>query len=162
MHAIVNLPSGNPGSAPAIRTTVIFTTRSRVVHILHGYSICLPTFLQNNISYTRVPILNKVMFLWDGNGQTLWSKSHHAAQDKTTIFPRLFCQNGFQSCSMTDKLEFFKNHWVQNLLAMCSRTRMHWQWAEPKFHSLLSAHHLIGTYFLTTESDKCMRLLTLR
>ena len=28
------------------------------------------------------------------------------------------------------------------------------------FHSLLSAHHLIGAYFLTTESDKRMRLLT--
>ena len=25
------------------------------------------------------------------------------------------------------------------------------------FHSLSSAHHLIGTYFLTTESDKRMR-----
>ena len=30
----------------------------------------------------------------------------------------------------------------------------------PNFHSLLSAHHLIGAYFLTTESDKCMRLIT--
>ena len=30
------------------------------------------------------------------------------------------------------------------------------------FHSLLSAHHLIGTYFLTIESDKCMCLLTRR
>ena len=29
-----------------------------------------------------------------------------------------------------------------------------------KLHSLLSAHHLIGAYFLTTESDKRMRLLT--
>ena len=26
--------------------------------------------------------------------------------------------------------------------------------------SILSAHHLIGAYFLTIESDKCMRLLT--
>ena len=34
------------------------------------------------------------------------------------------------------------------------------QWAGPIFHSLLSAHHLIGTYLLTTESDKCMHLLT--
>ena len=34
------------------------------------------------------------------------------------------------------------------------------QWAEPIFHSLLSTHHLIGTCFLTTESDKRMRLLT--
>ena len=29
-----------------------------------------------------------------------------------------------------------------------------------KFHSLLSAHHLVGAYFLTTKSDKCMHLLT--
>ena len=28
-----------------------------------------------------------------------------------------------------------------------------------KIHSLLSAHHLIGAYFLATESDKRMRLL---
>ena len=34
------------------------------------------------------------------------------------------------------------------------------QWAGPNFHSLLRAHHLIGAYFLTTESDKHMRLLT--
>ena len=34
------------------------------------------------------------------------------------------------------------------------------QWAGPKFHSLLSAHHLISAYFITTESDKCMCLLT--
>ena len=33
------------------------------------------------------------------------------------------------------------------------------QWAGPKLHSLLSAHHL-GTYFLTTEDGKHMRLLT--
>ena len=33
-------------------------------------------------------------------------------------------------------------------------------WVGSKIHSLLSAHHLIGAHFLTTESDKCMRLLT--
>ena len=35
-------------------------------------SICLSTYLQYNISYmyTRMPILNTVMFLWDGDGQT--------------------------------------------------------------------------------------------
>ena len=37
---------------------------------------------------------------------------------------------------------------------------MCWQWVGPKFHSLLSAHRLIGACFLTTDSDKCMRLLT--
>ena len=33
-------------------------------------------------------------------------------------------------------------------------------WAGSKLYSLLSAHHLIGAYFLTTKSDKRMRLLT--
>ena len=37
---------------------------------------------------------------------------------------------------------------------------MYKQWAGPKFHSLLSTHPLIGAYFLTTESNKRMRLLT--
>ena len=31
----------------------------------------LPTYLQNNISYTRVPILNIMMFFWDEDGQNL-------------------------------------------------------------------------------------------
>ena len=34
------------------------------------------------------------------------------------------------------------------------------EWAGQKLHSLLSAHHLIGAYFLTSESDKRMHLLT--
>ena len=58
--------------------------------------------------------------------------------------------------SKTYKLELLKNRWVYNLLAMWSSARTYWQWAGPKFQSLLSAHHLIGTYFLTTESDKCI------
>ena len=37
---------------------------------------------------------------------------------------------------------------------------MCWQWVGPKLHSLLSTHCLIGACFLTTESDKRMRLLT--
>ena len=49
---------------------------------------------------------------------------------------------------------------VYNLLALCSSTWMCWQWVWPKFHSLSSAHHLIGTYFLTTRSDKRMCLST--
>lgn len=34
------------------------------------------------------------------------------------------------------------------------------RWAESILHSLLSARHLIGAYFLTTEGDKRLRLLT--
>ena len=62
--------------------------------------------------------------------------------------------------SITYKLELLKNCRAYNLLAMCSKTQTYWQWARPKFHSLLSAHHLIGVYFLTTESDKHICLLT--
>ena len=39
-------------------------------------------------------------------------------------------------------------------------TRSCQQQVEPNFHSLLSAHYLIGAYFLTAESDKRMCLLT--
>ena len=62
--------------------------------------------------------------------------------------------------SMTYKLELLKNRWVHNFLAMCSSAQTYWQWTGPKFHSLLSAHHLIDAYFFTTESDKRMRFFT--
>ena len=61
---------------------------------------------------------------------------------------------------MTNKLELLKNRQVCKFAGLCSSTQMYWQWMEPKLHSLLSAHHLIGAYFLTTESDKHMRLLS--
>ena len=38
--------------------------------------------------------------------------------------------------------------------------QMYWQWEGSKFHPLLSARHLIGAHFLTTENDKRIRLLT--
>ena len=121
-------------------------------------SICLPTYFQNNISYTRVPILNILMFFWDGDGQTLRNESCGLV---TSLFFHGFLPvMAFDHSSMTYKLELLKNRWVHNLLAMQLSAQSYWQWAGPKFHSLLSAHHLIGAYFLTTESDKRMRLLT--
>ena len=119
--------------------------------------ICLPTYLQNNISYTRVLTLNIMMLFWDGDGQTLQSES------RGLVTRRLFSKDFLPAMTsdhsfMTYKLEFLKNRRVHNLLAMCSIDRAlehtSWLWAGPKFHSLLSAHHLIGPYFLTTESDK--------
>ena len=63
--------------------------------------------------------------------------------------------------SMNYNISVLKNHRVHNLLAWYSSTQTCWQWVGPKFHSLLSTHHVMGAYFLTTtESDKCMRLLT--
>ena len=41
-----------------------------------------------------------------------------------------------------------------------TRVRLRNRWAESKLRSLLSAHHLIGAYFFTSEDDKRMRLLT--
>ena len=55
---------------------------------------------------------------------------------------------------------YSKNRCVYNLLALSLSARTCWQWARPKRHSLLSAHRLICACFLTTESDKRMRLLT--
>ena len=125
-------------------------------------SICLPTYLQN-ISYTRVPILNIVMFFWDGTVRLFEASLADSRQDdyfSTDFLPAMASDHS----SMTNKLELLKNRWVHKLLAMCSidwaRARTYWQWAGPKIFTLLSAHHLIGTYFLTTESDKHMHLLT--
>ena len=68
--------------------------------------------------------------------------------------------------SLTNTLERLKSRWILTCWS-CARSierspnsRTYWQWAGPKIHSLLSAHHLIGVEFLTTESDKRMRLLT--
>ena len=65
---------------------------------------------------------------------------------------RTFCMGYYRAYS--------KNRCVFNLLALWLSTRTCWQWAGPKLHSLLSAHCLVGTCFLTIESDKCRRLLT--
>ena len=62
--------------------------------------------------------------------------------------------------SMTYKLEFLKNCRIHYWLAMYSSAWAYWQWAEPKFHFVFCAHHLISAYFLTIESDKRMHLLT--
>ena len=51
-------------------------------------STCLPTYLQNNTSCTRVPMLNIVMFkFWDGDGQTLQNK-HRGLATRQLFFPR--------------------------------------------------------------------------
>ena len=84
-------------------------------------SICLPTYLQN-INYTRVPILDIVMFFWDGDDQTLRSKSCVLATRRlfsTDFLPAMPSNHS----SMTNKLELLKNRWVHNLLAMCSTDR---------------------------------------
>ena len=52
-----------------------YSLLNREMSTLCMASICLPTYLQNNISYTGVPILNIVMFFLDGDGQTLRSES---------------------------------------------------------------------------------------
>ena len=51
-------------------------------------------------------------------------------------------------------------HRLQTCWLVSSSASLCQEWVGPKFHSLLSAHHLIGAYFRTTESNKHMRLLT--
>ena len=112
-----------------------------------------------------MPTLNIMMFFWDGDSRILRSESCGLATSRlfsTDFLPAMT----FDHSSMTYKQEFLNNRWVHNLLAaMCSigdraLERTYWLWVGPKFYSLLSVCHLIGTYFLTTESDKRMRLLT--
>ena len=54
------------------------------------------------------------------------------------------------------------NRWVHNLLVMCSIDRV-LECTDNglgQYFNLWSAHYLIGAYFLNTENDKHMRLLT--
>ena len=96
------------------------------------------------------------------------SLRRRSTSDKTTIYPWLFCQRWSPDHgSMTYKLELLKNCWVDKfaylgrVLEDIVYAWTYWQRAgQIKFHSLLTAHHLIGIPFLITESDKRMRLLT--
>ena len=71
-------------------------------------STCLPTYLQNNISYTRVPILNIVMLFWDGDSQTPQSESHRLVIRKQ-FFHGFSASKAYDNSSMTYKLELLKN-----------------------------------------------------
>ena len=120
--------------------------------------ICSPTCFRI-ASCTRLAILNTVTFHWD-KFVLLTSTSKRVLPKKSTIFPRFLPAMASNHASMNYYRAYSKNHCVHNLLALWLSARMCWQWAGPKLHSLLSAHYLIGTYFLTTESDKRMHLLT--
>ena len=80
----------------------------RELSTLYMASICLPTYLQN-ISYTRVPILNIVMFFWDGDDLRLFEVSlAYSRQDdyfSTDFLPAMASDHS----SMTNKLDLLKN-----------------------------------------------------
>ena len=79
---------------------------------------------------------------------------------KPAIFPLFSSSDDFDRTPMNYYRAYSKNHCVHNLLALWLSAWMCWQWVGPKLHSLLSAPRLIGACFLTTKSDKRMRLLT--
>ena len=119
----------------------------------------LPIYFQIT-SCTRSAILNTVMFHWDWFGfLTLTSK---------WVSPKKLFFHDFLPAMASDHTSmkyycnraYSKNHCVHNLLALWSSAQTCWQWARPKLHSLLSAHHLIDECFLTTKNDKRMHLLT--
>ena len=125
-------------------------------------NICLPTYLQN-ISYTRVPVgytQHRDVLLGRGPSEALQSESCGLATRRlfSMDFLPVMASN---SSSMTYKLELLNNHRVHNLLAMCSINQAFERIDNGggQIFTLLNAHHLIGAYFLATES-KCMRLLT--
>ena len=115
--------------------------------------------------FVSQPICRIISATWDSTQwysfdcQTLWSESCWLVTRRLSSTPLLPAMASDHS-SMTYELERLKNRWVYNLLAMYLSARTYWQWAGPIFHSLLSAHHLTGAYFLTTESDRHMHLLT--
>ena len=110
-------------------------------------SICLLTCCRISISYTKMPILNVTPWCSFGTGtvRLFGASLVDSWQDNyfSTAFLPVMASN---HSSMTNKLELLKNltcwpcAWALN--------RMYWQWAGPKFHSLWSTHHLIGTYSL--------------
>ena len=143
-----------------IKTTVNIHRYNRELSTLCMASTCLPTYLQNNISYTRVLIRSSF-----GTGTVrlqVRSKSR-GLTIRRLFFHGFSASDGrFDHSSMTYKLELLRNRWVHSLMAMCMMCSInwaYWQWAGPKFHSPLSTHHLISAYFITTKSDKCMCLL---
>ena len=141
-----------------IKTTVIFTVQSRVVHALHGMArINLPTYFRI-ASCTRSALLNTEMFHWDGFG--LLTSTGSESPKKSTVFHCFLPAMASDHTPMNYYRAYSKNRCVYNLLALWLSVRTCWQWAGPKLHSLLSAHHLIGACFLTTESDKRTHLLT--
>ena len=58
-------------------------------------SISLPNYLQNDISYTKVPTLNIMMFFGDGVRQS--SKRVSWTLDKSTIFHGFSASDDLQS-----------------------------------------------------------------
>ena len=71
-------------------------------------SICLPTYLQN-ISYTRVPILNIVMFFRDGDGLRLFEASLADSRQDDYFSTDFLLAMASDHSSVTCKLELLKN-----------------------------------------------------
>ena len=121
----------------------------------------LPTYF-GIASCTRSAILKTVMFHWDGFGLlTLTSISKWVLPKKSAIFP-VFFQRWLPIILLwtISYRAYSRNRCVHSLLDLWLSAWTCWQWAGPKLHTLLRAHRLIGACFLTTESDKHMRLLT--
>ena len=133
-----------------IKTTVIFTVRSRV---FHGRSI-LPTYFRI-ASCMRSAILNTAMFHWDRFG--LLTSTEASLAKEVGYFSTVFFQRWLPIILPRTITELIPRIAV---FITCSFVIERWQWAGPKFHSLLSAHRLIGACFLATQSDKRMGLLT--
>ena len=137
-----------------ITTTVIVIVWSRC-SMLYMARTNLPTYFRI-ASCMRSAILNTSMFHWDGFGLLTFALTEASAKE-IGYFSTVFFQRWLPIIlpwTITEKC------CVHNLVALSLSARTGWQWAGPKFHSLLSAHRLIGVCFLTTESDKHMRLLT--
>ena len=86
-------------------------------------SICFPTYLQNNISYTRVPI-----YSYTQHREVLLGTGTVRSESRGLMTRRLFSTDFLPAMtsdhsSMTYKLELLKNRRVHNLLAMCSIDR---------------------------------------
>ena len=120
--------------------------------------ICSWTYFET-ASCTRVAILDTMTFYCDG-GQTFDLNFEASFAKQDCYFPSFLPAMASNHTSMNYNGVVLKNHGVHKLLVLCSSAQTCWQCVGPKFHSLLSAHHLIGAYFLTTESNKHDTYLT--
>ena len=142
-----------------IKTIAIFTNRSS-----SAWLVFVPQPISRLTSGTRECLYSVAWWVQSNSSNLsesgslidLWQDGYSS----TAFLPVMASDYSFT----TYKLELLKNCWVHRFAFLVLEdivyARMYWQWVGPKFHSLLSAHHLIGPHFLTTDNDKHMHLLT--
>ena len=145
-----------------IKTTVLYNIHRSIKSCPHSTWLYRINF--QIATWTRLVILDTVMFHWDRLG-LLTSTSKWVSPKTVSYFSPFSSSDGYRSYfhellqRLFQESLYVHNYllalWLRNyLLALWLSAQMCWQWVGPKVYSLLSKHRLIGSYFVTTESDK--------